>query len=79
MRFRARLPKAGQDILLQILTSFEKNGSSAVLFLTEESVKIALVPTTGETPHCYAELSVRGFQFLRNMIPNYRSLLLKLK
>ena len=58
MRFRGIISKEMQSIFHSIVSSFEKSGANAVIFLDEESMRISLITENIESPRCYADLSV---------------------
>lgn len=56
MKFRAKLSKESVAVLHGLLSTMEKIAETAAFFLSEDSLKIALVTDSLDSPRCFAEI-----------------------
>jgi hypothetical protein len=56
MRFKAKLDREYLSMILGIVTSMDKVGNQAVVFLTEENFRISLIPEHLDAIRCFCEL-----------------------
>ena len=56
MRFRSTISKQNLGVLSGISQALEKISSSAVLFLSPDHIRIALITDNTDLPKCFAEL-----------------------
>jgi HUS1 checkpoint protein len=55
MKFKAKISKELLLVLHGVVSTIEKIGENAAMLLTEDSVRIAVVSESIETPRCYSE------------------------
>lgn len=63
MKFKARLEKEQVLQLHSVITSLEKIGSRAAFFLSEESIRISVIPDNLDSLRCFCELPVNDLFF----------------
>jgi len=78
MKFKARLEKDQVLQLHAVITTLEKIGSKAAIFLSPDNVKISLIPDNLDSIRCYCELQVNDlFLDYRISSNNENSILLE--
>ena len=78
MKFKAKLEKEQVSQLHAVITSLEKIGSKAAIFLSPENVKISLIPDNLDCVRCFCELQVNDlFAEYRISSNNENSILLE--
>lgn len=56
MKFKAKISKDLLLVLCGVTTTLEKIGNNAAVFLNEDSMRIAVISESMDTPRCYSEL-----------------------
>lgn len=58
MKFKGKISKELLLSLCGVTATFEKIGNNAAIFLNEDSMRIAVISDSVETPRCYSELKM---------------------